>query len=216
MTIFSAYLMYVLATQIQLVCLYCIGSALFSLSLLVLTIVGRYWEDIGQILFTGAIVAVLTLMGTLAVYADVNNPVADETIIQEEVADADGLIPIPVAQTEPKPPYGWKVTTTSGESEIALAEHLSAIGAKEYGAFWCPHCYEQKQIFGKEAFEKINYIECDPQGVNSQRDACIAAGIQSYPTWEINGELYPGTKTAAELAELSGYQGKSDFKYKLP
>lgn len=216
MAVFSGYLMYVLATQIKLVCFYCIGSALFSLSLLVLTILGRYWEDIGQILFTGIIVAVLTLMGTLAVYANVNNPEADGAVAQEEVVDADGLIAIPVAKTNPTPPYGWKVTTTSGASEIALAEHLSAIGAKEYGAFWCPHCYEQKQLLGKEAFEKINYVECDPQGTNPQRDACVAAGIQSFPTWEINGQLYPGTKTAAELAELSGYEGPSDFKYKLP
>ncbi|WP_036485450.1 vitamin K epoxide reductase family protein [Myxosarcina sp. GI1] len=215
MAIFSGYLMYVLATQIQLVCFYCIGSALFSVSLLILTIVGRYWEDIGQILFMGIIVAVLTLMGTLAVYADVNNPEAAQ-VAQEEIVDADGLITVPVAQTNPTPPYGWEITTTSGESEMALAEHLNAIGAKEYGAFWCPHCYEQKQLLGKEAFEKINYVECDPQGINPQRDACIAAGVESFPTWEINGKLYPGTKTAAELAELSGYEGTMDFKYKLP
>ncbi len=209
MAVFSTYLMYVLATKIQTVCYYCIGSALFSLSLLVLTILGREWEDIGQILFTGLIVALLTLVGTLGVYANVDKPVAG-------VPDADGLIVIPIATTNPEPPNGWDVTTTSGAAEIALAQHLTSIGAKKYGAYWCPHCYEQKQLFGAEAFEEVNYIECAPEGKNPQPQACTAAGIRSFPTWEIDGELYPGVQTPQELAKLSNYQGNMDFKYKMP
>lgn len=214
MAVFSGYLMYVLAVKIQAVCLYCIGSALFSLTLLILTIMGREWEDLGQIFFTGVIVAMLTLVGTLGVYANVDNPNADGDP-PIEIRDKDGFIAIPRPQTDPVPPHGWEVTTTSGENEIALAKHLTETGAKMYGAFWCPHCFEQKQILGKEAFKEINYIECDPQGENPQRDACIAAGIQSFPTWDIKGKLYPGAKTAAELAKLSGYQGAIEFKYKL-
>lgn len=215
MAVFSGYLMYILATEIKTICLYCIGSALFSLSLLVLTIIGKEWEDIGQILFTGLIVAMLTIVVTLGIYANVNGPIASAGNA-EEVVDADGLIAISEPEGDPKPPHGWEITSTSGEAEIALAKHLTATGAKKYGAFWCPHCYEQKQLFGKEAFAKINYVECDPSGENPQRDACVAAGIQSFPTWEIDGKFYPGTKTAAELAKLSNYQGVSNFKYKLP
>jgi hypothetical protein len=214
MAVFSGYLMYVLAVKIQAFCPYCIGSALFSLALLTLTIMGREWEDLGQIFFTGVIVAMLTLVGTLGVYANVDNPNA-QSETPTEVVDKDGLIAIPQIQTDPVPPYGWEVNTTSGEAEIALAKHLTAIGAKKYGAFWCPHCYEQKQLFGKEAFKEINYVECDPQGKNPQREACIAAGIKSFPTWEIKGEFYPGVKTGAELAKLSSYQGSMKFKYKL-
>ncbi len=213
MAVFSGYLMYVLATDIKAVCFYCIGSALFSLSLLVLTLMGRDWEDIGQIFFIGIMVAMLTLVGTLGVYANVNTIAETEDIT--EVVDADGLIAIPQPKGDPQPPYGWKITTTSGESEIALAKHLTATGAKKYGAYWCPHCYEQKQLFGKEAFEAIDYIECAPEGKNPQPDACQAAGIRSFPTWEIDGKLYPGVKTASELAELSGYKDAQDFKYKL-
>jgi uncharacterized membrane protein len=214
MAVFSGYLMYVLAVKIQAVCFYCIGSALFSLTLLILTIMGREWEDLGQIFFTGVIVAMLTLVGTLGVYANVDNPNADGNAPQE-IVDKDGFIAIPRPQNDPVPPHGWEVSTVSGENEIALAKHLTAIGAKKYGAFWCPHCFEQKQIFGKKAFAEINYIECDPQGKNPQRDACVAAGIQSFPTWDIKGKLYPGVKTAEELAKLSGYQGAMKFKYKL-
>ena len=217
MTVFSAYLMFVLATELKTICPYCIGSALFSLSLLVVTIAGRDWEDLGQILFTGIVVGLLTILVTLGIYSGVNSSIAQANGTAEEVVDADGLIAIPEPRGNPQPPKGWDINTASGAAEIALAEHLTAIGAKKYGAFWCPHCYEQKQLFGKEAFSEIDYVECDPQGENPQRDTCMAAGIQSYPTWEINGELYPGTKTPQELAELSNFTNETDasFKYKL-
>ncbi|MGK7892725.1 MAG: vitamin K epoxide reductase family protein [Xenococcus sp. (in: cyanobacteria)] len=209
MAVFSGYLMYLLAFKIQTLCFYCIGSALFALSMFVLTIIGRDWEDIGQIFFTGVIVAMVTLVGALGVYANVNNPIV-------ETPDADGLITITRPQTSPEPPKGWEITTISEASEIELAEYLTAIGAKKYGAYWCPHCFEQKQLFGKEAFDKVNYIECaDFNDPRVQAEACQQAKITSYPTWEINGELYQGTKTLTELAELSGYSGTTEFKYKL-
>ncbi|MEO0835190.1 MAG: vitamin K epoxide reductase family protein [Cyanobacteria bacterium J06642_3] len=216
MTVFSAYLMYVLATELKTVCPYCIGSALFSLSLLILTITGRDWEDLGQILFTGFIVGILTIVVTLGIYSGVSSSIAQANGTAEEVVDADGLIAIPQPKAAPKPPKGWEINTTSGAAEMELAKYLTATGAKKYGAFWCPHCFEQKQLFGQAAFDEIDYIECDPQGKNPQRDVCVAAGIQSFPTWEIDGEFYPGTKTLSELAELSGYQGtETAFKYKL-
>ncbi|ELS00459.1 putative membrane protein [Xenococcus sp. PCC 7305] len=209
MAVFSGYLMYLLAFKIQTLCFYCIGSALFALSMFVLTLIGRDWEDIGQIFFTGVIVAMLTLVGALGVYANVNNPIV-------ETPDADGLIKITRPQTSPEPPKGWEITTISGESEIELAEYLTAIGAKKYGAFWCPHCFEQKQLFGKEAFSEIDYIECaDLENPRAQSAACKEAQITSYPTWEINDELYQGTKVLSELAEISGYEGTAEFKYKM-
>ena len=191
MTLFSGYLMYILATDIQQVCPYCIVSALTSLSLLVITLLGREWDDIGQLAFIGVLVAVVTLVGTGIVYADVNQPPG-------EVA-ADGEVPPPI-------------TTTSGESEIALAQHLSDIGAKKYSAYWCPHCHEQQRLFGKEAFQYINYIECDPSGAKAQPQLCRDAGIQGFPSWEINGELVSGVIPLDQLADMSGYTGPRDFK----
>ena len=206
MTVFSGYLMYVLATDLQTLCPYCIGSALFSLSLLSLTLLGKDWEDLGQVFFTGVVVVMVTLVGILGIYSDVNNSVA---------STAESKV-IPVANSAPQPPKGWEITTKSGEAEIALAEHLSEMGAKKYGAFWCPHCYEQKQLFGKTAFDQINYIECDPRGIDPQPQACQEADVKSYPTWEINGETYRGTQPLDRLAEISGYQGPKNFQYKLP
>jgi len=206
MTVFSGYLMYILAVELQTLCPYCIASAIFSLSLFFFTLVGKHWEDLGQVFFTGVVVALVTLVGTLGVYAEVNN---------SEVATNDPNV-IPTPESRPEPPKGWEITTTSGEAEKALAQHLNEIGAKMYGAFWCPHCYEQKQLFGKSAFDQINYIECAPKGVDPQPEACEKANVKSYPTWQINGETYRGTQPLQKLAEVSNYQGPTDFKYQLP
>lgn len=196
MMVFSGYLMYLLAFKIQAVCIYCIGSALLSASLFTLALIGREWQDIGQLFFTGIVVGMLVLVGTTGIYASVNNPaLADRSTPGES---------------------GLAITTTSGAAEIALATHLKQVGAKMYGAFWCPHCHDQKQLFGREASSQINYIECDPKGKNPQPDLCEAANVQSYPTWEINGKLVSGTQSLEELAELSGYQGLRNFQNSLP
>lgn len=94
--------------------------------------------------------------------------------------------------------------------EESLAAHLRQIGAKMYGAYWCPYCMRQQDLFGS-AFSTIDYVECDARGENPQPQLCLDAGIQGYPTWEINGELHPGLHSLEELADLSGYTGSTDF-----
>jgi hypothetical protein len=94
--------------------------------------------------------------------------------------------------------------------EQALAEHLTQMGARMYGAYWCPYCMRQQELFGS-AFDQIDYVECDARGENPQPQLCIDAGIQGFPTWEVNGELYPGLRSLEELATLSGYTGSTDF-----
>ena len=195
MTVFSGYLMYLLAFEIKAVCIYCVGSAILSMALLILAVVGRDWQDIGQLLFVGFIVGTLVLLGTLGVYAGVNNP----AIAQRSVPGEAGLA----------------ITTKSGKAEMALAAHLKQIGAKMYGAYWCSHCHDQKQLFGKSAFSEINYIECDPKGKNSQTDLCKAANVKGFPTWEIKGKTVTGTQSLEELATLSGYQGPRNFQNSL-
>ena len=189
MTLFSGYLMYLLAFEIKAVCIYCVASAIFSTSLLILAIVGRDWQDIGQLVFTGAIVGMVVLIGTLGLYSSVKNPVADQV-----------------------PPGGYTITTSSGAAELALATHLTQAGAKMYGAYTCPHCQNQKQLFGKEAVQNLNYVECHPDGQNARPELCDAAKIEGFPTWEINGKLYQGEKTLQELADLSAYKGLRNFK----
>ena len=114
MAVFSGYLMYILATELQSVCYYCIGSAAFSLSLMGLSIFGREWDEIGQLFFIPIVVAMITLVGTLGAYAHLNQPPPATT--------ADGRIVIPSPDTQPEAPYGWEVNTESGASEIELAK----------------------------------------------------------------------------------------------
>lgn len=207
MAAFSSYLMYVLVTELKAVCPYCIGSALLSTSLLVLTLFGHDWEDLGQVAFSGVIAITIVAVGAFGVFASARGPVL--AAVPEE------RLPIPPVTTTPQPGYGWEIVTASGPSEMALAEHLNRIGAKKYGAYWCPHCYEQKQLFGAQAFAKVPYVECDRSVEGGQPQLCQAAGVRSYPTWEIGGQLYSGTQTLERLAELSGYTGTLDFRYVL-
>lgn len=72
-----------------------------------------------------------------------------------------------------------------------------------YGAYWCAHCYDQKQRLGKQAFSRIPYVECDKNGVDSQYKLCREKRIPGYPTWEIGGELYPGEIEISELERLA-------------
>lgn len=95
------------------------------------------------------------------------------------------------------------VNTQSYERQ--LAEHLEAEGAAMYGAFWCPHCASQKKLFGAAA-DAVPYVECDPEGKSAQPQLCQAKNIEGYPTWEIDGELYPGVRSLEELSQLSGFK----------
>ncbi len=76
----------------------------------------------------------------------------------------------------------------------SFASCLNEKGAKFYGAFWCPHCRNQKNLFGKSA-KNLPYIECSTPDGNNQLAVCTEAGIESYPTWifsdgsKENGEL---------------------------
>jgi glutaredoxin len=116
--------------------------------------------------------------------------------------------------TNPQAGIGWAITSTSGSSELALAKHLTSKGVKLYTAYWCPHCHEQKQLFGKQAWGKIKNIECaEDAKQNPQPQLCKKAGIKGFPTWSINGKLQPGVKTLKELSALTGYQGQQAFKY---
>jgi uncharacterized membrane protein len=228
MTVFSGYLMYLLAFQIKAVCYYCIASALFSISILVLTIIGRSWEDIGQILFTGVIVSIVTLIVTLAAYAPVNNSIANNssdpnnpnrlgvTIVQN--SSGAGQIFFDASKAgKPNPKSGWEITTTSGDAEIQLANHLAKVGAKEYVAYWCPHCHEQKLLFGKEAYKVITdnnvKVECAQDSPVGRPQDCKAAGIEGFPTWIINNKSYSGVQNLSDLANASGYTGPRNFKY---
>lgn len=95
--------------------------------------------------------------------------------------------------------YRKPVSTLDG-----FAKCLTSKGAKMYGAWWCPHCAEQKEMFGY-AFQYVNYNECSPPGQRTMNDMCKQAGVKNYPTWQYgDGSRVEGTQPLATLAEKTG------------
>lgn len=106
---------------------------------------------------------------------------------------------LPIAEPLPTPPPIEADATTT---ELAMC--IGDSGAKFYGAFWCPHCADQKELFG-DAMQYIDYIECDSRGENEQSALCLEENITSYPTWIFaDGERLVGTQTVEDLASQAG------------
>lgn len=76
-----------------------------------------------------------------------------------------------------------------------FAKCVANSGAKMYGAYWCPHCADQKKMFGSSA-KYLPYVECDPRGNNADEKACDAAGVKGFPTWTFSD----GTKNEGDLS----------------
>jgi hypothetical protein len=96
----------------------------------------------------------------------------------------------------------------------ALAEHLADQDVVFYGASWCPHCEEQKRLFGASE-GRLPYVECSPAGPKApQSNSCRRAGVQSYPTWVVNGRVIAAGQvlSLAELASATGFPGAAEFK----
>ncbi len=89
--------------------------------------------------------------------------------------------------------YLQKQSEGPGELD-QFATCLKEKGAKFYGAFWCPHCNNQKKMFGKSA-KLLPYVECSTPDASGQTEDCNKLGIESYPTWifadgsKLNGEI---------------------------
>ncbi|CAN0011138.1 unnamed protein product, partial [Laminaria digitata] len=55
-----------------------------------------------------------------------------------------------------------------------------------YGAYWCTHCFNQKELLGQQAMAKVKYVECSNRGIDNKVELCKAANIPGFPTWEID------------------------------
>jgi len=98
------------------------------------------------------------------------------------------------------------VTSESTRESIKLAKYLNDNGVVKYSAYWCPNCLHQSELFGKQAYRKLNVVECARDGINSQIQLCIDNKIKGFPTWEINGKLILGVLTLKELSKLTGFK----------
>jgi glutaredoxin len=100
---------------------------------------------------------------------------------------------------------GGAITTPPDEARLVeIAQCLADKGVKMYGAVWCSHCKQQKEAFG-EAFDLIDYIECDANTNLETAKICVENKIESVPAWDIPGqEIISGFHEPEDLAELAG------------
>ena len=93
----------------------------------------------------------------------------------------------------------WSQQNSKARTSVLdpFAQCLRDKGVTMYGADWCPHCQNEKKVFGS-SFRFIPYIEC-PKEPNK----CLAAGIEGFPTW-----VFPASPAGGpDGRKLEGEQG---------
>lgn len=85
-----------------------------------------------------------------------------------------------------------------------FAQCLAAKQAKMYGLSWCPHCVDQKEMFGK-AFHYVPYVECGIAATKEETPECKAAGLTLFPSWQFGLERpKEGVLSLERLSEKTG------------
>lgn len=89
--------------------------------------------------------------------------------------------------------------SSEGPDKVLLAECLSEKGFSLAGTSWCPHCADQRDMFG-DAIDSLDYHDCE-----EEPDWCREKGITAYPSWITPyGSVSAGVKSLSFLEELSG------------
>lgn len=98
-------------------------------------------------------------------------------------------------------------STPQGSARLdEFATCLKDKGAVFYGAFWCPHCQNQKKMFGSSE-KNLAYVECSTPDGQAQLQICQDKHIESYPTWEFpDGSRETGEVALEKLSEKTGCQ----------
>jgi uncharacterized membrane protein len=222
MGVFSVFLVSLLLGVLKEQCAYCFLSAAFSISLASMSWLGGALPEqppgrmkIGALASLSASLAAVGV--SVALYAGTPLPPStssSSTSSSYTVLAADGsrrsagasqqqaalLAQASSTQVEGERPP--PITTQSTSRAMSIATQLQELDARFYGAYWCSHCFDQKQALGKEAMARIPYVECSKEGRNAQVQLCREKKIPGYPTWEIKGVLYPGEQALDELEDI--------------
>jgi len=157
-----------------------------------MTIIGAKFDNRESMFYRGIIISFAVLIGGL-VWSNKVDP-ARANIIEKTL---DKVAPV--------------VTEESSNAKINFAKFLTDNNIVMYSAYWCPHCHDQKQLFGKEAVEELTIVECAKDGVDNQYKLCQEKNIEGFPSWEINNQIYSGTRNLNELSRISKYPGDTNF-----
>ncbi|CAK0783785.1 hypothetical protein CVIRNUC_006985 [Coccomyxa viridis] len=191
----SGYLLYLLGTVFQgETCVWCLVSASLSFGVFFSALRGFSMREIAEAAAPGSGIVASTILALGLAWSNVEAP------------EAQASFELPYNQP--------RVTEASNSKTIDLAKRLKAAGAKMYGAFWCSHCFEQKQAFGKEAMADFPYVECYPDGYFKDvklAKECVDANLTGFPAWSIGGKKLDGEQTLEKLeAALADVQGRTD------
>ncbi len=189
---FSILLINIMFFKIKAYCFFCILSAILSISIFIISMIGAKFESREPMFYRGFIVVLTVLIGGL---------------IWSNSVDPSNAVDISNSTEKVSP----AITTFSSPQKIKFAKFLSDNNVKMFSAYWCPHCHDQKQLFGKKAVKNLTVIECAQDGKNNQYKLCREKQIEGFPSWEINGEIYSGVQDLNDLAIITGYEGDSNF-----
>ena len=192
-SVFSILLISIMIVKIKSFCFFCLLSAILSFSIFILTIIGARFDNRETMFYRGLIVAFTVLIGGLIWSNQVDPARSNEINLSRENVS---------------PP----ITTLSSMEKINFAKYLNENNIVMYSAYWCPHCNDQKQLFGKKAVEELLIVECAKDGKNNQYKLCQEKGIEGFPSWEINNQIYSGTMSLNELAKMTNYDGNIKFE----
>ncbi|KAK9819923.1 hypothetical protein WJX72_003961 [[Myrmecia] bisecta] len=196
----SATLMWVLFTKLSgQSCTWCYASAALSFTIALASTQGFKARELREAALPGGSLVAATVLGLMLAWSG----------IDPQEAQADLNIPY-------NPPA---VATASSSRSVQLAQRLRDAGARMYGAFWCSHCHDQKELFGKDAMAAFPYVECYPDGYYrgvKLAQPCLDAKIQAFPVWIIGGQQYEGEqsfdKLEAALAKARAGQGAAQLQ----
>ena len=86
----------------------------------------------------------------------------------------------------------------------AFARCLAKKKAFMYGSYLCPHCEDQKKLFGS-SFRYVAYVECSVPGSRQVTFPCMAEQIRYTPTWIFqDGERRVGVQSLQALSQKTG------------
>ena len=96
-------------------------------------------------------------------------------------------------------------TDSEDINKKSIVQCIKENGSTFYGAFWCPHCAEQKEILGRRK-NNYNYIECSTPDSKDTTQICKDETIQNYPTWKFENDprVCRGVTPLRVLANITG------------
>ena len=97
-----------------------------------------------------------------------------------------------------------RVSRESTPQAVELAKLLQQKGVQMYGAYWCPHCSRQKELFGREAMKYLEYKECSPKGYGY---AGQCRNVDGYPTFRSKNKKidFSGERSLEYFAQQVGF-----------